>query len=85
MQGENPCREPEKTNLIRFSRFHPGMNGRIISLGFETCWMKDEKGNARAVQRTARKKLQGACKRIKEWIKKNRHLKGIAFVTALNR
>jgi retron-type reverse transcriptase len=35
--------------------------------------------------RTARKKLQGACRRIKEWIKENRHLKGVGFIKALNR
>ena len=74
----------EKTGLIRFSRFHPGMERRIVFLGFETYWMKDEKGVARVEQRTARKKLQGACKRIKEWIKGNRHLRGGIFIKALN-
>jgi hypothetical protein len=29
--------------------------------------------------------LQGACRRIKEWIKENRHLKGVGFIQALNR
>lgn len=76
---------PEKTKMIRFSRFHPGMKGRFVFLGFETYWMKDSKGVARVEQRTARKKLQGACRRIKEWIKANRHLKGGAFIEALNR
>lgn len=76
---------PDKTSLIRFSRFHPGMQRRIIFLGFETYWMKDANGNARVEQRTARKKLHGACSRIKEWIKLNRHLKGKAFIGALNR
>jgi hypothetical protein len=37
----------------------------------------DKKGTPRVMQRTARKKLQGACRRIKDWIKENRHLKGI--------
>jgi RNA-directed DNA polymerase len=76
---------PEKTKLIRFSRFHPGMQRPIVFLGFETYWMKDSNGVARVEQRTARKKLQGACRRIKEWIKVNRHLKGKAFIEALNR
>jgi len=75
----------EKTQLLRFSRFHPGMRRRFIFLGFEIYWLKDRKGVARVMQRTARKKLQSACKRIKEWIKKNRHLKGLKFITALNR
>ncbi len=76
---------PEKTRMMRFSRFHPSRRKRIIFLGFETYWTKDQKGMPRVMQRTARKKLQGACRRIKDWIKGNRHLKGIKFITALNR
>ena len=76
---------PEKTGWMRFSRFHPSRRRRIIFLGFETYWTKDLKGEARVMQRTARKKLHGACKRIKDWVKGNRHLKGIKFITALNR
>jgi RNA-directed DNA polymerase len=76
---------PEKTALIRFSRFHPGMERRIFFLGFETYWMEDSSGVVKVKQRTARKKLQGACRRIKEWIKENRHLKGRAFIKALNK
>jgi group II intron reverse transcriptase/maturase len=76
---------PEKTKTIRFSRFHPGMQRRIVFLGFETYWMKEDNGVARVKQRTARKKLQSACRRVKEWIKDNRHLKGRVFIEALNR
>jgi group II intron reverse transcriptase/maturase len=76
---------PEKTGLMRFSRFHPSRSRRIVFLGFETYWAFDEKGEVRVMQRTARKKLQSACRRIKEWIKKNRHMKGIKFIRALNR
>lgn len=76
---------PEKTNMMRFSRFHPGMDRRIVFLGFETYWMKDRDGNVKVQQRTSRKKLQGACKRIKDWIKTNRHLMGASFIEALNR
>lgn len=75
---------PEKTGMMRFSRFHPSRSRRIIFLGFETYWTKDQKGQARVMQRTARKKLQGACRRIKDWIKQYRHLKGINFIKALN-
>lgn len=76
---------PEKTGMMRFSRFHPSRRRRIIFLGFETYWTIDKKGKPRVMQRTARKKLQGACRRIKDWIKLNRHLKGMKFITALNR
>ena len=76
---------PDKTNMLRFSRFHPGMKRRFTFLGFETHWTIDSKGLPRVMQRTAPKKLQGACKRIKDWIKKNRHLQGNEFIRALNR
>jgi group II intron reverse transcriptase/maturase len=76
---------PEKTGMMRFSRFHPSRRKCIIFLGFETRWVQDKKGLARVMQRTARKKLQGACRRIKDWIKKNRHLKGMSYIKALNR
>jgi len=76
---------PEKTAMLRFSRFHPGMQRRIVFLGFETYWMKEPDGSVKVKVRTARKKLQGCCKRIKEWIKENRHLKGASFIKALNR
>ena len=76
---------PEKTGLMRFSRFYPTRGRRIIFLGFETYWTKDSKGMVRVMQRSARKKLQGACRRIKDWIKENHHLKGIKFIKALNR
>ena len=81
----NLCIAPEKTNMMRFSRFHPGMDRRIVFLGFETYWMKDGDGTVKVKQRTSSKKLQGACKRIKEWIKTNRHLKGADFIKALNK
>ncbi len=76
---------PEKTGMVRFNRFHPGMKVRISFLGFELFWEKDRTGTVKVKQRTAPKKLQGACRRIKEWIKKNRHLKGITFIKGLNR
>jgi group II intron reverse transcriptase/maturase len=76
---------PEKTKILRYSRFHPGMERRFIFLGFEFFWIKDRKGESRVKRRTSRKKLQGACKRIKEWIKSKRHLLGGEFFKGLNR
>jgi len=37
------------------------------------------------MKRTARKKLQSAKRRMKEWIRSHRHLKGRYFIRALNR
>ncbi|MDX2503502.1 MAG: group II intron reverse transcriptase/maturase [Gammaproteobacteria bacterium] len=76
---------PEKTQMMKFSRFHPSMQRKITFLGFEIYWFYDRRGEPCIMQRTARKKLQGACQRIKEWIREQRHLKGRDFIVALNR
>jgi len=75
---------PDKTRTLRFSRFHPSMKRRFTFLGFEFFWKEDRKGVPRVTRRTSRKKLQGACKRIKEWIKLNRHMPGKEFFKGLN-
>jgi group II intron reverse transcriptase/maturase len=75
---------PEKTRILRCSRFHPGMTRRFTFVGFEFFWKEDRQGVPRVKRRTARKKLQSACKRIKEWIQANRHLPGHAFFNGLN-
>lgn len=75
---------PEKTHLLRFSRFHPSMRRRFTFLGFEFSWMPDRQGVPRVTRRTARKKLQAACRRITEWIKQHRHLPGQEFFQSLN-
>jgi RNA-directed DNA polymerase len=75
---------PEKTRLLRFSRFHPSMQRRFTFLGFEFFWRPDRHGVPRVMRRTARKKLQAACQRIKEWIKQHRHLPGREFFQRLN-
>ena len=76
---------PEKTRLLRFSRFHPSMTRRFSFLGFEFFWKEDRKGTPRVMRRTARKKLQGACRRIKEWIQSSRQLLVREFFQGLNR
>jgi len=75
---------PEKTRLLRFSRFHPSVTRRITFLGFEFFWKEDRKGTPRVTRRTARKKLLAACTRIKEWIKLNWHLPVRDFFRRLN-
>jgi Group II intron, maturase-specific domain len=75
---------PEKTRILRFSRFHPSMKRRFTFVGFEFFWKEDRNGTPRVMRRTARKKLQGACRRVKEWIKTNRHLPGKEFFRGLN-
>jgi RNA-directed DNA polymerase len=76
--------EPGKTQILKFSRFHPGMTRRFTFLGFEFFWMKDRKGLPRVMKRTARKKLQGSIQRIKDWIRSSRHLPKAIFFSSLN-
>ena len=75
---------PEKTRILRFSRFHPGMTRRFTFLGFEFFWKEDRQGVPRVKRRTARKKLQSACTRSKAWMQANRHLPGTAFFHGLH-
>jgi group II intron reverse transcriptase/maturase len=74
----------EKTRILRFSRFHPRSKQRFVFLGFEFQWKLDRQGAPRVKRRTARMRLQAACRRIKEWIKLNRHLPGGEFFERLN-
>ena len=75
---------PEKTRLLRFSRFHPGIRRSFTFLGFEFYWMPDRRGVLRVKRRTARQKLQAACQRMTAWIKQHRHLPGREFFQRLN-
>ena len=75
---------PEKTRLLRFSRFHSSTKRRFSFLGFEFFWKEDRQGTPRVTRRTARKKLHAACARIKEWIKLHRHLPVRYFFAGLN-
>jgi RNA-directed DNA polymerase len=60
------------------------MTRRFTFLAFEFYWKEVQQGVPRVKRRTARKTLQSACKRIKEWIRANRHLPGKVFFTGLN-
>jgi len=75
----------EKTNKLLFSRRCLRKGQRFIFVGFEFYWESDRKGQPRVKRRTAPKKLQGASRRIKVWIKKSRHLSKRDFARGLNR
>jgi len=64
---------PEKTCIHRFNRFKPGRDRRFTFLGFEFYWEADSKGEPRVWRRTAKKKLRGAIRACKDWLKANRH------------
>ncbi len=75
---------PEKTQILRFSRFHPTMRWRFTFLGFEFYWEPDRKGVFRVKRRISRKKLRGIVSNITEWIRKNRHLPERKFFQVIN-
>lgn len=76
--------EPSTTQLLRFSRFHPGMERQFSFLGCEFFWFIDRKGTPRVKRRTARKKRRAALKRMKEWRRRNRHKPKHWFLKRLN-
>jgi RNA-directed DNA polymerase len=84
LQKFNLTVEPSKTQMLRFSRFHPGLERRFNFLGFEFFWFPDRKGTPRVTRRTARKKLRAALNRMKEWMRLHRHKKTRWFLAALN-
>lgn len=64
---------PEKTRLIRFSRFHPGKARCFRFLGFEFFWSRDRKSKARLRCRTSTSKQHDLLNSLLQWIKLNRH------------
>jgi len=65
---------PEKTRMVRFSRFHPGRRRRFAFLGFEFHWDVDRGGEARLRRRTEPKRLRRSLHGVSEWVRHNRHL-----------
>lgn len=81
-----PCtREvaPQKTRLLRCSRFHPGLPRRFTCVGCAVCWKEDRPGVPRVTRRTARKQRPRACQRSKAWMPANRPGPGNAFCNGL--
>lgn len=66
----------EKTHRRRFSRLHPGRQRRFTLRGCECAWRPDRQGVSRVRRRTARRKLQAACRRLAEWSTQHRHRPG---------
>jgi RNA-directed DNA polymerase len=66
---------PDKTKIIRFSRFGIHKNEAFDFLGFEYRWVKSRKGKSIIKRRTSRKKYRKALKNVTEFCRNNRHLK----------
>jgi RNA-directed DNA polymerase len=75
---------PENTPLLRCRRVHPSLRRRCTLLGCACSWRPERQGGPGVKRRTARKKLQAACRRITEWITPHRHLPGRACYRQLN-
>ncbi len=76
---------PDKTHLIRFSRFHPGKQRCFHFLGFEFYWSKDRAGKARLRCRTSAIRQRKLMSSIYNWIKLNRHLPVMVLFSQLKR
>lgn len=66
---------PDKTRILRFSRFRPGLMSRFSFLSYEFYWDSDKQGKPRLFRRTERKRLQMAKRNLTKYIKENRHMK----------
>ena len=79
--------EPSKTNIVRFSRFHPGRKRErtFKFLGFEFYCFKDREGIVRAKRRTEPSRQREALQRMRKWLKASRHLSKRQFFKALKR
>jgi RNA-directed DNA polymerase len=64
---------PEKTRLLRFSRFAIPEGNRFDFLGFDFRWGRNRNLKPQVKRRTSRKKLYKAMTDLTAWIKKNRH------------
>jgi len=76
---------PQKTNLIRFSRFQPSRQRSFTFLGFDFYWSLDRNKQPRLRRRTARKKQRESMKMFTHWIKFNRSLPVGEFLKTLKR
>jgi len=77
--------EPSKTQILRFSRYKPGMErGKTFTfLGFEFFWFWTRSGKVAIKRRTAPKKVNAALQRMKEWLKNARNLPKELFFRTL--
>ena len=66
---------PEKTSLLRFSRFQPGRKRHFVFLSFQFYWNTDRQGKARLRRRTAPERQKASMVKYYQWIKGNRSRK----------
>ncbi|MDZ7803414.1 reverse transcriptase domain-containing protein [Thiohalophilus sp.] len=76
---------PEKTRLMRFSRFHPGTQHCFRFLGLEFYWSTDRRKQARWCCRISTNKQHELMSTVYRWIKLNRHQRLSCLMPAFKR
>jgi len=74
----------EKTNIILFSRYRKDESGAFEYLGFEFRWTTSHRGKDWLKRSTAKKGLTNSMRNVKEWCKKNRHMRIDDFFKRIN-
>lgn len=74
---------PEKTRILRFTRFETTGKNRFEFLGFEFRWGRSRKGKPSVKRRTAPRRLTRSIAAFTEWIRKHRHRPLPELMTAL--
>ena len=64
---------PEKTRMIKFTRFEVHESESFEFLGFEFRWGQNRHKRPQVKRQTARKKVRSATSEMQAWIKKNRN------------
>lgn len=75
---------PEKTRLLRFSRYQKDVTSRFDFLGFTFFWGTDRTGKDRLQRRTARSRLKKALSNFTAWIKQARNQRLAELMHELN-
>jgi group II intron reverse transcriptase/maturase len=65
---------PDKTRMLRFSRYTEEPNEAFEFLGFEFRWVRSHRGNMWVRRRTSPKKLRSSIEAFTDWVKRHRHL-----------
>lgn len=65
---------PEKTRMLRFTRYEVHKSESFEFLGFEFRWGLNRHKRPQVKRRTARQKLRAACRELQAWIKSNHHM-----------
>ena len=63
---------PEKTRMLRFTRYEVHKSESFEFLGYEFRWGQNRKKRPQVKRRTAREKMRSAVREMQAWIKKNR-------------